>query len=77
MSDGAKKRRWRRRIGWALLAALMLYPLSIGPAYLWAAKSTDPATSGRLLDTGYAPIIWICARCQWAQDAMDRYCGLW
>jgi len=79
MSDEPKKRRrrWRRRIAWALLAALVLYPLSTGPAYLWAAKSMDPATSANRLDTGYAPIIWICGRCQWAQHVMDRYCDLW
>ncbi len=79
MSDKPKKRwsRRRKRIVWALLAALVLYPLSIGPAYLWASRSLDPAASAKLLDTGYAPLIWICGRSQWTQNALDRYCGIW
>ncbi len=74
------KKRWsrrRKRIVAALLAVLVLYPLSIGPAYLWASRSGDPSASAKLLDTGYAPLIWICGRSQWAQNALDRYCGIW
>jgi hypothetical protein len=31
MSDEPQKRRWWGWIGWALLAFLLLYPLSVGP----------------------------------------------
>ena len=52
-----RSRKWLW-IAWALLAALVLYPLSMGPAYLWVAKATDPAAAMNLCNTMYAPLIW-------------------
>ena len=79
MSDEPKKRRSRKWswIALALLTALVLYPLSIGPAYLWAAKAIDPATAVNLCNTMYAPLIWVGGQSQWAQNAMDWYQGFW
>ncbi len=71
-----RSRKWLW-IAWALLAALVLYPLSMGPAYLWVAKATDPAAAMNLCNTMYAPLIWFGGRCQWAQNAMDWYGGFW
>src|SRR5580658_7936738 len=51
MSDRIKER--RRRIGWALLAALVLYPLSVGPAF-WISDRIPGANPN-----GFSPTLWL------------------
>jgi hypothetical protein len=63
MSDEPRKgsRAW---IGWVLIAALVLYPLSMGPA--WRAA---PAI--------YAPVVWASEHCEPFHEAMNWYLRFW
>jgi hypothetical protein len=76
MSDEPKKRS-RGWIGWAVLAALVLYPLSMGPAWRCALTSEDWPSNEDRVNTAYAPICWLCERQEWAANAMRRYINLW
>ena len=81
MSD-EPKRRSRAWIGWALIAAILLYPLSMGPAFRWA--SGDPIADPMAhferverLGTAYAPIVWLNQHFEWASSATKWYMALW
>jgi hypothetical protein len=78
MSDEPKKRS-RPWIGLALFALLVLYPLSIGPAYRYAYSSDLKGLLSNLqrVDQAYAPIEWICDRSEWAARAVLWYKGCW
>jgi hypothetical protein len=73
MSDEPKKQS-KRWIGWALLALLVLYPLSMGPAFWWATAEGPFFFFERwkTLDTFYAPLDWL-NRFDWTRDAMHWY----
>jgi hypothetical protein len=74
MSD-EPKRRSRAWIGRAMLAAFVLYPLSIGPAYRYAYGSDleDLLSNLHRADQAYAPLEWICERSEWAARAVLCY----
>jgi hypothetical protein len=73
MSDEPKKRS-RAWIGWALLAVLVVYPLSAGPVTLslYRAKIDD-----RVLGTPYAPIKWVMNNNDTFRRVFLTYLGLW
>jgi hypothetical protein len=77
MSDEPKK---RARIVWtalALLAVVVLYPLSAGPV-LWISLRTGlPRGGGKVLDTFYEPLIWLRSKSKTADKAFERYFNVW
>jgi hypothetical protein len=77
MSDEPKKRSRAAWIAWALIAALVLYPLSIGPADLYALNAADPMAAAETVNNAYAPIVWLCNHSPWATAAAEWYVGLW
>ena len=69
MSDEPKKRP-RAWIGWvAVLTLLVLYPLSMGPAY----GPAMPLFEAKTLSTAYAPMWWVWQHCRWATGPIDWY----
>jgi hypothetical protein len=74
MSNEPKKRRSWKWIGWALVAALVLYPLSIGPATRWTDR--DPSKQETVAQI-YAPLWWMAARSEYLGDALPWYIGKW
>ena len=71
MSDEAKRSRaW---IAWTLVAALVLYPLSIGPVARLAVLTNS---DGEWINTIYAPIL---RAAEWPEisGAIFRYLELW
>jgi hypothetical protein len=72
MSDEPKKRSWAW-IGWALIAAIVLYPLSSGPAFAIARRTgIEP-----LWMTTYRPMVKLAPRNGgWAYDYL-KYWGCW
>ena len=73
MSDEPKKRP-RAWIGWvAVLTLLVLYPLSMGPAY----GPAMPLFEAKTLSTAYAPMWWVWQHCRWATGPIDWYLNLW
>lgn len=58
----------------ALVAVLVVFPLSMGP-YLWL---TDVAYSAVIfIDPLYDPLRWVMARSEVSDRALNRYCSLW
>ncbi len=72
MSDEPKKRS-RAWIGRMSLTLLVLYPLSMGPAYGPAMPLFNPKT----LWTAYAPMWWIWTHSKPASRVIDWYLDLW
>jgi hypothetical protein len=72
MSDEPKKRS-RKWIGWTLLLALVLYPLSLGPANRLVWASEDPAANRRVFAIVYRPISWLRVHSETARDLTDWY----
>ena len=58
----------------AITAALILYPLSIGPAYVMVLRnrSIEPVYSA-----AYAPMIWLCKHVPFVEKATVRYIMRW
>jgi hypothetical protein len=76
MSDEPKKRS-RAWIGWAPLAAFVLYPLSIGPADCVLGRcSGHPRISAGLL-AAYYPISCICGKSATLTALLGDYLVLW
>jgi hypothetical protein len=70
MSEEPKKRS-RVWIGWTLLALVVLYPLSIGPAWYVCTR-----TDGWWVFSVYRPLFWICKDGA-LQSLLVKYLGLW
>jgi hypothetical protein len=70
------KQRSRAWIGWALLAALVLYPLSIGPA-VWIVDSLGIRALTRSYRAFYAPIFWAFDRSVTVADWVLWYANFW
>jgi hypothetical protein len=71
------ERRKPPRIGVALaivFGVLLLYVLSIGPAYRLGSTGRLSQSSFAVI---YAPIIWISEHSDAARDALGWYCELW
>jgi hypothetical protein len=71
MSDEPKKRP-RVWISWALVVVLVLYPLSIGPAYRFGGD--DQLEN---IGTVYTPLWWLYRRVACVEYAMDWYIEKW
>jgi hypothetical protein len=75
MSDESKKRPWGW-IGWALIAVIVLYPLSSGPAFAIARRTG----AERLWMTTYRPMVKLALRDgrigPWEYDYL-KYWGCW
>ncbi|HEV8000699.1 MAG TPA: hypothetical protein VGP63_12520 [Planctomycetaceae bacterium] len=76
MSDEPKKRRSWGWIGWALVAAFVLYPLSFGPA-AWIFRETDSPEVADTIITIYAPLQRFCGLSKSATAALNWYMVLW
>jgi hypothetical protein len=77
MSNEPKKRS-RKWIWWlAVLALLLLYPLSIGPAYWLAIDSPVPVVSVKTLNWFYAPVWRLWAASDWAKGLVNWYMRFW
>ena len=64
----------------ALICVLLLYLLSIGPAYrIWilGAKPSEVKLRLPTYRKVYAPVIWICANSALAKGALDFYGRIW
>jgi hypothetical protein len=73
MSDEPKKR--SRKWLWiavALLAALVLYPLSMGPASRYT-----PFSEMDKFNAIYAPVAWTVRHSEWAMNAFRWYMRFW
>jgi hypothetical protein len=79
MSEEPKKKRVRAWFVWApILLLLLAYVLSIGPAYSHAVRSSGDANEARkMLDTTYAPIVWLARHSAPVRKAIDRYMSWW
>ena len=72
MGDAPKKRSWAW-IKWLALALVILYPLSMGPAYGPLMPFFDPNT----LSAVYAPMWWVWQHSPWGYAAIEWYLNLW
>jgi hypothetical protein len=74
----AEPKKWRRAWTWwiALLALLVLYPLSIGPAW-WITVHRPEILPLKAYRTVYAPIIWVCGFSKPLIDLVKRYGDFW
>jgi hypothetical protein len=72
MSDESKKRS-RKWIGWALLAAVMLYTASMGPAWWLVCHS---GTSIHTFSVAYRPFA-LLRRARPVRDVTDWYLDVW
>jgi hypothetical protein len=72
MSDAPKKQS-RAWIGWALIAVVVVYPLSIGPAFLICRKTN---TSLVWMESAYQPLFWAVNASQLVQRAFNWYMAL-
>jgi hypothetical protein len=75
MSDQPKKRS-RGRIGWTLLALLVLYPLSSGPA-LWAGANFEPDWIMETYGVVYTPLNWAHGLSETLDNAYGDYLIWW
>jgi hypothetical protein len=75
--SGEPNKRSRGWIGWALLAVLVLYPLSVGPAFWFAYHSRDPDVSFHAFAKAYKPIGWLRERSTTVKTMVDWYTELW
>jgi hypothetical protein len=57
-----------------LLCALLLYPVSIGPA---CAAVNNGYLSEQAVETAYAPITWLAERSSAVQSLGNWWIGLW
>jgi len=73
MNDEPKKRSWGW-IGWALLAFLVLYPLSAGPATLFCQRAH---IDDNWLAIPYGPIKWAMDNNEVFNRAFLEYLNLW
>jgi hypothetical protein len=77
MTDNPDGRRWRwKHWGWAFLAALVLYPVSVIPVCLtgawlveWHIVPLEPIS--RAVSTFYAPLEWVLDQSPAAERAMN------
>jgi len=72
----------KRKTGWSvtfwIIVALIVYPLSTGPAILLEGTLGFPARLGYLLDAVYAPLHWTLDRFpQSVRDWHIQYLSLW
>jgi hypothetical protein len=74
MSD-EPKRRFGSWIGWTLLALLVLYPLSVGPA-AWICNLSDSERAWSAYRQLYRPLIWCVTRTRITDQAFGWYTGL-
>jgi hypothetical protein len=59
MSDEPKKRRSRwARVGWAVFTLLVLYPLSVGPAWWVCFRLCESPSAALAFGRVYAPFVW-------------------
>lgn len=56
-----------------ILALLLLYVLSIGPAFVMEARG---AVSGEIVDTVYFPMFWLAVRSATAKEVLYGYLEL-
>jgi hypothetical protein len=79
MSDEPKKRS-RAWIWWALLALLVLYPLSLGPAFAiadWIVITNPEPRFYYAIVYIYAPLWWVGDYSESARDAREWYIDWW
>jgi hypothetical protein len=76
MSDEPKKRS-RSWVGWALLAAFVLYPLSVGPALWMVFKTDDDSAAKQIYEAVYAPLEWASDRNDTIARMVRSYCNWW
>ncbi|HEV8003974.1 MAG TPA: hypothetical protein VGP63_29175 [Planctomycetaceae bacterium] len=71
MSDEPKKRS-RAWVWMALVAILVLYPLSVGPA-AWIVARTDSPAAYAFTKVAYAPVRWLTSNSSVLNDVAYRY----
>jgi hypothetical protein len=76
MSDEPKKKQPVVRARWAALALLMLYPLSVGPAW-WACSHLESGWVMEAYDAIYAPLQWVSERNDTFGGMVIWYVGWW
>jgi hypothetical protein len=80
MSDEPKKRS-RAWIVWALIAALIVYPLSIGPATECYDACADTIGMPPMADKAFAVFYWpiheVCGRVPRLDKELERYMIFW
>jgi hypothetical protein len=75
MSDEPKKRRSWPRIGWALVALLLAYPLSIGPVVWFHAALGLP--HNRFYPGLYRPVFWLAFQSETSNTVLYEYINLY
>jgi hypothetical protein len=63
----------------ALIAVLVRYPASAGPALLLIKTLPESAREGYVTAyyVFYTPLIWLCDQVKWVEAVMDWYSDLW
>jgi hypothetical protein len=66
----------RHLISGILLALLLAYPLSLGPAVKWTRRHPETQYH-RTIVAFYLPLSFICVHVPLARKVMERYVALW
>jgi hypothetical protein len=75
MSEGHPNR-WRPWVWLTLLAMLLLYPLSVGPAAWIVARADSPAVYA-FVHTLYSPLRSLSSQSKTAENILSRYVVWW
>lgn len=70
-----RRERWAARMAYGLVAVLLAYPLSLGPAHLIECSIDHPYVY-RLMHVAYRPLALICRRSELATRVAYRYADI-
>ncbi len=71
-----RRQRWAKRTAWALVVALVVYPLSFGPA-VWLYVHILPRSFAPVLEATYAPLSRMAERSQTFRNLAFPYQDFW
>jgi hypothetical protein len=73
-----RRERWAKRMALGLLVlALVMYPLSFGPAIRLANHGELPDWAFHALPYIYMPLNWLANHSRWCLELLDWYLGVW
>ena len=77
MGENRERPKKKHTTLWVVLLVMLpvLYVLSVGPA-VWITRGI-PAHRLKSIDDFYQPVVWISARNQWFDDALEFHLNFW